>query len=188
VATSDTPQPPNKVLLEDVNAFLPLLAQLYETQVSSGLPSPGDDGQPPGSTPKRAGRQGRIADSAVRIAIEKYAEDQAKALLCGHDWAVDKVGHLKRGYDLECSHPTHGSLHVEVKGTQTAGTDVILTPNEVRHNGPATECAAQHALYVHAGVKVGGDLMCSGGRGRMLWSWTVADEALTPTEYSYKVP
>ncbi len=132
---------------------------------------------------------GRQLDAATRTAIEKFAEDQAEAYWRGRGWEVTRVGHLKRGYDLECGHPEHGELHVEVKGTQTAGEEVVLTPNEVRHNQPENDCPAQHALFVvtHIAVEREDVPRCSGGRRQVFWPWTIAAEALTrrstPTGY-----
>jgi hypothetical protein len=121
---------------------------------------------------------------------ELCAEDHAVGHFSGLGWDVARVGHLKLGYDLECKNESGEILHVEVKGTRTLGEKVVLTENEVRHNREAAECGAGHALYVLSKIKVSldGDIHCSGGEASCTWPWSIADDDLVPTEYSYKVP
>jgi len=81
-------------------------------------------------------------------------------------------------------------LHVEVKGTQTRGEKVVLTGNEVKHNRKSAECGAGHALYVISEIRVSRDngIQCSGGKVNRILPWSIADEDLIETEYSYTVP
>src|SRR6185437_3824538 len=90
--------------------------------------------------------QGLLRETAVRRAVEIYAEDHAESYLQKHGWTVERVGSQKLGYDLECINQQGGLLHVEVKGTQSLGEEVFLTRNEVLHSGPQGECDAEHAL------------------------------------------
>lgn len=100
-------------------------------------------------------------------------------------------GDLHAGYDLRCQNAEDGELHVEVKGTQSDGEEVFLTPNEVRHASATSECDAEHALIVVSEITVrrDNDIKCLGGRLYAGWPWSIADDdsALTPTEYSYRV-
>jgi hypothetical protein len=82
------------------------------------------------------------------------------------------------------------SLHVEVKGTHSQGEEVFLTRNEALHNGPLSDCPAQHALYVLSGIEVSGTdaIKCTGGIPRCVQAWTIDETALTPTVYAYRVP
>jgi hypothetical protein len=188
--------PPDDDLLQDLSDMLPLLAALYQ-QPQDPLPAdPSPDEvreEGPGAIAKRTRQRERDneLDQAVRTAIEKFAEDEAVRAL-GPDWQVERVGHLHRGYDLDCRHqPTGRMLHVEVKGTQTPGEEVVLTRNEVRHH-PAHggDCPAEHALFVLSRVEVTRTpaVNCAGGTPLLHWDWSPERDALDPTEYSYRVP
>ncbi|MET8305832.1 DUF3578 domain-containing protein [Micromonospora sp. NPDC005173] len=189
--------PIDSQLFDDVAAMLPLLACLYgsiampETldETSEGLGASGDEVV---KTARRAlGRaQGRQLDPLARRAIEVHAENVAEAYLRKRDWTVKRVGPLNRGYDLECSHPDGRQLHVEVKGTQSLGEEVVLTRNEVRHNQLTDGCDAEHALFVVANIQLRRSpaVEAFGGVDRCIWPWTIDNEALTPTEYAYRPP
>ena len=185
--------PADEQLLSDLFGMLPMLVQLYG---EAPLPPPGTLQTPSanglGATAKTAAaltQQGRLLDWAVRKKVELCAEDHAVEHFSGLGWVVARVGHLKLGYDLECKNESGEILHVEVKGTQTLGEKVVLTENEVRHNREAAECGAGHALYVLSKIKVSleGDIHCSGGEANCMWPWSIEDDDLVPTEYSYKV-
>jgi Domain of unknown function (DUF3883) len=132
-----------------------------------------------------------LLDAAVRKKIEKYAEAHAAAHFSAQGWQqVEPVGHLKLGYDLTCQTERGQILHVEVKGTQTAGEYVILTGREARHVKDNSPCDASHALYVVSQITVSheGGLRCSGGQANCAMSWVIDDDDLIATEYSYRVP
>ncbi len=141
----------------------------------SQLPEPGTDA---------ARIQGLLRETAVRRAVEIYAEDHAESYLQKHGWTVERVGSQKLGYDLKCINQQGGLLHVEVKGTQSLGEEVFLTRNEVLHNGPQAECGAEHALFVLSRIEVSDTvgIECSGGSPDRIWQWTVDQKLLTPTE------
>jgi hypothetical protein len=105
------------------------------------------------------------------------------------EWDVKRVGSEKRGYDSECTTKEGQALHVEVKGTQTQGERVVLTGNEVKHIQKA-KCGADHALYVVSEIRVSREsgIQCSGGKVNCIPNWSISDEDLIPTEYSYTVP
>ena len=152
--------PPDEELLQDLSDMLPLLAALYQEPQDppSAEPTPDDASRVgPAGIAKRTRRRERDneLDQAVRTAIEKFAEDAAERAL-GPDWDVKRVGHLHLGYDLDCRHRSTGRLlHVEVKGTQNFGEEVVLTRNEVRHHQAyGGDCAAEHALFVLSRVEV----------------------------------
>jgi hypothetical protein len=182
--------PADEELLWDVRGFLPLLAVLY------GIDSGGRSARRPsrplgGRAPARQSSpgQGRVSDPATRRAIERYAEDAAVQALQG-EWQVARVGHLRRGYDLECTRDDL-VLHVEVKGTQSLGEEVVLTRNEVNHHAiHGGRCTALHGLFVLSRVHVtrGATPRCSGGVPQLLEDWSPELDALTPTEYSYRLP
>ena len=88
-----------------------------------------------------------------------------------------------RSYDLDCF-KNGGTLRVEVKGTQTTGDSVILTPNEVRN-------AKNHktALYILHSIKV--DMVrktyrLSGGNEEVINPWKITEQGrLKPLSYIY---
>jgi hypothetical protein len=188
--------PPDKDLLQDLSDMLPLLAALYQ-QPQEPLPAePTQDGAPRGwlaGIARRTRHRERDTEfeQAIRTAIEKFAEDEAERAL-GPEWEITRVGHLHLGYDLDCRHrPTGRILHVEVKGTQQPGEEVVLTRNEVRHHqAHGGDCPAEHALFVLARVQVTRTpvVSCAGGTPFLLWDWTPERDALDPTEYTYRVP
>lgn len=107
----------------------------------------------------RARNRGFQADAAVRQAIEEYAMKCAETHFVGLGYSVERKG---KPYDLCC---TKGAsvLYVEVKGTQTEGTEVLLTPNEVEF---ANEHRGKMALFVVHNVAVSrenGNIVVSGG-------------------------
>ncbi|WP_407951816.1 protein NO VEIN domain-containing protein [Plantactinospora veratri] len=139
----------------------------------------------------RANRtQGRRQDAVANRAVELHAENLAERYFEERGWTVERVGRLRLGFDLLCRHPAQGVLHVEVKGTQTRGEEVILTPNEVHHNLDLEHCDADHALYVVADIQLlgPGDIECTGGREYCFWPWHINGSTLTPTQYLYKLP
>jgi len=148
--------PPEGTLVDDFGRMLTLLLVLY----GDAVPSDGASTRPKPSArdtesvgdPHRV--QGLLRDAAVRRAVEVYAEDSAESYFTQQGWNVTRVGHLKLGYDLECRNSAGQSLHVEVKGTQGAGEEVLLTRNEVFHLSAEAACPEQHALYVLSEITV----------------------------------
>lgn len=186
--------PPEDDLLVDFGRTLTLLLALYGVAIpwgSRAQPTDPAEDRPSsgiGVDPSRV--QGLLRDAAVRRAVEIYAEDSAEAYLTERGWSVQRVGHLKLGYDLECGNSLGQSLHVEVKGTQSSGEEVLLTQNEVSHLRAETACPAQHALYVLSEIELtdADRVACRGGRRTCLWPWAVDSSQLTPTVYAYRVP
>jgi len=80
-----------------------------------------------------------------------------------------------------------GELRVEVKGTTSDGSVILLTSGEVvqaRADGAT-------ALYVLSGIDVtenGGTFTASGGEERVIANWEIVDSDLAPLAYRYKVP
>jgi hypothetical protein len=184
--------PTDGTLVADLHRGLLLLSALYgDVTLAEGASVP-----PPGSAMldsaslMAARAQGILTEAAIRRAVELHAEDSAEAYFQGLGWRVQRVGPQKLGYDLDCTNDEGTSLHVEVKGTQSLGEEVFLTRNEASHNGPQSECEAEHALYVLSDIEVTGTnvIRCTGGIHRCIQPWTVDRAALTPTVYAYRVP
>ena len=105
----------------------------------------------------------------------------------GKEYEVTRRG---KPYDLHCVHRTSGAvLYVEVKGTTTAGEEVLLTPNEVRF---AREHSGQMALFVQSGIVVeqseDGQVTASAGISRTWKPWNVDAGKLKAVGYVYTVP
>jgi hypothetical protein len=86
--------------------------------------------------PHRSPRQGRVANSAVRKAIEEYAMQRAKAYFSSR-WTSVKDVSRRACFDLLCRQDSR-ELRVEVKGTTGDGDAVLVTRNEVDHAVSAT--------------------------------------------------
>ena len=132
------------------------------------------------------GSQGRQSDTAVRLATEKHAVDEATRYLKAKGYQVDNVGSHK-SYDLQAR---RGSkvLCVEVKGSTGTATSVNLTANEVEISRNA-----KHTLLVVVDEITwqrtpDGEIETSGGQPRRWWAWKAQDHLLTPTEYRYELP
>src|SRR5207253_2449923 len=73
------------------------------------------------------------SDSTIREVVEKYAMKKAEEELSNLGFRSFDNTSDKKCYDYTCKR--NGTLYyVEVKGTQGAGTSVILTKNEVEHS------------------------------------------------------
>lgn len=129
--------------------------------------------------------QGREEDPQVRLAIEKYAVGLAKQYYQGRGYDVDERG---KPYDLHCEKQGE-LLHVEVKGSRSLLDAVVVTINEVTD---ARDPAWRSDLYVVDAIELQrgaeGDLICSGGRQRVLPGWYPEDARLKPTQYRYSLP
>jgi hypothetical protein len=184
--------PATGALVADLYRGVALLTALYgEVTLKEDASSPPlGSMMPDPADPSAARAQGLLREAAIRRAVELRAEDSAEAHFRGLGWSVQRVGPKQFGYDLDCVNAEGASLHIEVKGTQGLGEEVFLTRNEAAHNGPQTECRADHALYVLSGVEVSGAdaIKCVGGIPHCIQPWTVDPAALTPTVYAYRVP
>jgi hypothetical protein len=129
--------------------------------------------------------QGFLVSQAVRKAVQTYAENWATRHYEGEGWSVRNVG-LTHPYDLRCTRLEKCELHVEVKGTTTAGTRVILTPNEVTH---ATEHHPNVDLFVVSHIEVDATFaenpVVIGGEARVWREWLPEPAGLTPVGFIY---
>src|SRR5262245_949752 len=95
----------------------------------------------------RAKSQGFQVDSAVRKAVEEYLMKRAEEHFVS---LYDSVKRKGKPYDLCCRRKA-SVLYVEVKGTQTDGTEILLTPNEVEF---ANEHRGEMAIFLVSRVAV----------------------------------
>lgn len=134
----------------------------------------------------RSHGQGISISPAARQAIEAYAMARATAYYAKNRYTVRDVSKTQ-SYDLHCER--NGKvLYVEVKGTQTAGDEIILTPGEVRlarDKCPNTELFVWHSVTV---VEGNGAPAVKGGHHRLVSPWNPEDAMLEPLGYSCCVP
>jgi hypothetical protein len=128
--------------------------------------------------------QGFVLDSRLRKALEDFAMDAAKQYFegQGYQWEDHSKNHP---YDLRCVRDTE-VRYVEVKGTQTDGSEVFLTPGEVEF---ARGHKNQMALFVLHSIQVArGDddeWVLSGGEHSPLLPWNLDGGNLKPVSYKY---
>lgn len=138
-----------------------------------------------GRSPHPRHGQGYLADQALRTAIEAHAMNAAVDYYSA-DWQVDDV-HSRESFDLLCS---RGEVikHVEVKGTTTGGTEVVLTPNEVQH-ARSTPGVALFVLHgIRAARQANGSVEVDGGTPMILDPWSIDAGELRPVGYRYTLP
>ena len=151
------------------------------------LPDDGDEALVEAAEHIQARGQGFVLDSKLRKALEDFAMDAAKQYFKGqgYQWEDHSKSHP---YDLRCIRGAE-VLYVEVKGTQTDGFEVILTPGEVEF---ARGHKNQMALFVLHSVLVtksdGDDFLLSGGEPFPLLPWDVDGGSLKPLSYKCTLP
>ncbi|MGA5422651.1 protein NO VEIN domain-containing protein [Streptomyces lavendulocolor] len=131
----------------------------------------------------RSGQDSRLT-SAERQAIERRSVSVASAFFSAQGWKVQNVG-TREPFDLLLKRGNE-RLHVEVKGTTSAGHDAILTRAEVekqRKYYPANALVVVHSIHLDragdAPVATGGTLHCTS-------PWKIADEELSVISYAYR--
>lgn len=132
----------------------------------------------------RARRQGFQVDSAVRKALEEHAVKQAEAHFASRFDSVKRKG---KPYDLCCTKKS-SVLYVEVKGTQTDGDEILLTPNEVQF---AKKHRGEIALFLVSNIEVSrkdGKIVTRGGTMHLTPKWVIDKSRLSPLGYSYSLP
>lgn len=118
----------------------------------------------------------------LRKKIEEYSVSKAIQYFKKQGFSVKNVGSTK-SYDLDCF-KDGDTLRVEVKGTQTEGNNIILTPNEVRN-------AKKHktALYILHSINVNifrKKYKLSEGIGKIVNPWKIDKQGkLKPLSYMY---
>jgi hypothetical protein len=120
----------------------------------------------------------------IRKAVEEYSMQWAEKRL-------RKLGlkprdtHKTESFDFLCT-SGGADLFVEVKGTQSDGTCISLTPNEVAH----AKQYSNSALFIVYDVKVEGKRRpkVTGGKELLLMPWDIAAGKLAERSYTFTVP
>ncbi|GHO56090.1 DUF3883 domain-containing protein [Ktedonobacter robiniae] len=128
--------------------------------------------------------QGYVLDADLRRAIEPYTMEIAKAFYEEQGRSIFDVS-ATHSYDLLCTSATGKELHVEVKGTTSDGTQILLTANEVTH---AQNFYPNVALFIlsHIQVTSTAPLKLEGGEIQRLEPWNIGEGTLSPLAFSYK--
>lgn len=108
---------------------------------------------------------------------------QAKAFYEKQGWNVSDVS-ATHSYDLYCTSATGEELHVEVKGTTSDGTHILLTANEVAH---ARSFYPNVALFIvtHIEFDLTGSDICKGGNIQQREPWNIDEGTLSPLAFAY---
>jgi hypothetical protein len=129
--------------------------------------------------------QGFQLDQEAKVAVEAHAMNAATAFYADA-WEVEDV-HGQESYDLVCRRGGEVK-HVEVKGSTTDGTEVILTPNEVSHARQNRD----NALFILSNIRVenaeDGTAVATGGVRHLYDPWNLDEGTLMPIGYRYQVP
>ncbi|WP_405673399.1 DUF3578 domain-containing protein [Streptomyces canus] len=191
--------PAQETLLEDLRFMTGLLGTLYESErlapyipgdptpevveaeqsaaKTAGRRTPGD------ARPRREG-QGFLLTSSERRAIERHSVRMATEHFEAQGWRVKDVGD-KESFDLLLTSGER-KLHVEVKGTTSAGLEVILTRAEVekqRKYYPDNALVVVHSIELD---RTGEEPATSEGVLHCTSPWVVDDEDLTVISYAYR--
>lgn len=133
--------------------------------------------------PTRSGQGFRLT-AAERRAIERRSVHVATAFFEAQGWSVKDVGD-RESFDLLLRRGEE-RLHAEIKGTTSAGHDVILTRAEVekqRRYYPANALVVVHSIVLDRTAE---EPVASGGVLHCTSPWMIADEDLTVISYAYR--
>lgn len=123
--------------------------------------------------------QGFGLSSEERTTVENHAMACAVEYF-GRDWDTVEDVSKRESYDLLCLRG-HEQLRVEVKGTTTGGSEIILTRNEVQE--AKTE---GYALFVVSEIQLDRtnlSIRAVGGLARCYYPWSPAEDSLRPISY-----
>ncbi len=122
--------------------------------------------------------------AADRRAIETRAVEVTLTYLRGKGYATQDVG-ATESYDVHATRNGQ-ALKVEIKGTTTEGSEVILTANEVdlhRSAHPDNALAVVRRIVLS---HVEGHPIASGGELEFRKGWAIESEDLKPIAYRYQ--
>jgi hypothetical protein len=135
---------------------------------------------------KSTSGQGFQISPKVRRAVEIKAMSLATNYFRELGWNVEDVSQYE-SFDLRC-YRGEDELHVEVKGTTSVGTQVLLTPNEVEH---ARRYHPDTALFIAINLRVDNapsdKPTVSGEEFKLIMPWLPIDENLKAVGFTYQV-
>lgn len=135
---------------------------------------------------RKRGGQGFLLDKELRVALERYAMDRARAHYEAAGYVVEDTS-ANRPYDFVCTKDEE-RRRVEVKGTSTAGERIILTSGEVfaaRESDTTTDLFVVRHIEI---TRTDDSRELSGGLVHLIENWVPHDDHLEAKQYSYQVP
>jgi MrcB-like, N-terminal domain/Domain of unknown function (DUF3883) len=183
--------PDDATLLRDARIYARGLGRLYAAQATRPLPFEAPEveqamilaEEAAGRSSGARGAGFRMNSAEIKL-IETHAVELARAYYEREGWHVEVLGKpfdLKISRDGEC-------LTVEVKGTTSDGSKVVLTAGEVRHH---EEAYPDNALVVVRHIVLNRATTPPTASGGVLYEqrgWSIASEDLQPISFSYTVP
>lgn len=139
-----------------------------------------DEDHPVGLRRARPAGQGWESDSAVRRAIEDYAQDLLTAHFVADGWAVQDT-RVARPYDAIATRNDE-ILYLEAKGTRSDGTSVLVTEGEVRW---AAAHKGQCRIGIVSHIKVRDSRVVPGSGDLVVREWRPRPKELNPTAYRW---
>ncbi|MFA9444453.1 DUF3883 domain-containing protein [Egicoccus sp. AB-alg6-2] len=129
--------------------------------------------------------QGFANNAKVRRAVELRAMALAEQHYQSQGWSIDDVS-ANHSYDLRATR-NGVELHIEVKGTQSRGQEVLLTPNEVAHARayPDVSLVVVHSIAV---TETKTQVVADGGELAVYDPWLIDTGDLAALGYAYTVP
>ena len=128
--------------------------------------------------------QGFRISPEKRMAIENHAMEEATRHFRSQGYRIRNVS-SKQPFDLLCR--KRRELHVEVKGTSTAGEKILLTRNEVAH---ARNRRHRMALFVLREVRTAekrGRVIAHSGKQSVKVPWHIDETLLEPLGFEYQL-
>ncbi|MFJ3253881.1 MrcB family domain-containing protein [Streptomyces sp. NPDC086771] len=191
--------PDQEVLLEDLVFMTGLLGAIYDAERLAphipGDPAPevleaeqsaartAGRRAPKSARPRKSG-QGYLLTAGERKAIERHSVQMATAHFEAQGWTVKDVGD-RESFDLLLKKDEQ-RLHVEVKGTTSAGQEVILTRSEVekqRRYYPDNALVVVHSITLD---RTSPEPIASGGVLHCTSPWVIEERDLKVISYAYR--
>jgi hypothetical protein len=183
--------PDDTVLLSHARAYANALGQLYADHAARPLPYETPEvEQAIAAAEEAVGRSRGSSGAGFRTdaeeikLIETHAVKLARLYYEADGWDVKERG---KPFDLELRRDNE-HLDVEVKGTTSDGSGVVLTAGEVQHHEKAYP---NNALVVVRNIVLDRDTTPSTPSGGKLYEhrrWLIAATDLRPISYTYSVP
>jgi hypothetical protein len=136
--------------------------------------------------PRKFSGQGFQRSPEVRRVIELRAMNLATEYFQEQGWFVEDTSRYE-SYDLRCTRSKE-EVYVEVKGTTSAGSKILMTYQEVLHT---TKNYPNTALFVVSQIKLNNseeELEAFGGEIKLCMPWLLNDDDLKAIAYEYQVP
>ncbi len=166
--------PINEQIFEQISAYFPDYRSDYSKSAEEAVET---------FENTRQGRGQAFALKEVRDIIEKYSMEKAKGYFKGLGYKVDDH-HKNRPYDLKCS-GNGEEYFVEVKGTQSNGNQILLTPREVDWVNAHKKSMK---LFILHSIDLSGktpQLIASAGEILVIEPWKLNKNNLNPIGYTY---